>query len=108
MSPALGAGHSASLRRLPDGACSTSARFATAQRGLVPRPADGTQPDRLLDAGSSAWREVCEWLAAWRADHEKAFAHRLPTEGPVPVLLFTVADYVSDFYACEQHAWNAG
>ncbi|WP_370588569.1 fumarylacetoacetate hydrolase family protein [Pseudonocardia sp. C8] len=105
-----GAGRRGSSRiacRLPDGGLLDVGSLATAQRGPYPDLLTAPNLDRLLDAGSSAWREVCEWLAAWRADHEKAFAHRLPTEGLVPVLPFTVADYV-DFYACEQHARNAG
>ncbi|MBP2371128.1 fumarylacetoacetate hydrolase family protein [Pseudonocardia parietis] len=81
--------------------------LATAQRGPYPDLLTAPNLDRLLDAGASVWREVCEWLASWRVDHERAFAHRLPAEGLAPVLPFTVADYV-DFYACEQHARNAG
>ena len=57
--------------------------------------------------GAPAWREVVQWLRGWREDHERAAAYRLPDEGLVPVLPFAVADYV-DFYACEQHARNAG
>ncbi|WP_224392506.1 fumarylacetoacetate hydrolase family protein [Pseudonocardia sp. ICBG1293] len=92
---------------LPDGGLLDVGSLATAQRG--PYPDLLTAPDltRLLDAGAPAWREVVEWLRGWREDHERAAAHRLPEEGLVPVLPFAVADYV-DFYACEQHARNAG
>ncbi|GAA4997262.1 fumarylacetoacetate hydrolase family protein [Pseudonocardia tropica] len=92
---------------LPDGGLLDVGSLATAQRG--PYPDLLTAPDltRLLDAGAPAWREVVEWLRGWREDHERAAAYRLPDEGLVPVLPFAVADYV-DFYACEQHARNAG
>ncbi|MER5675213.1 fumarylacetoacetate hydrolase family protein [Pseudonocardia alni] len=92
---------------LPDGGLLDVGSLATAQRG--PYPDLLTAPDltRLLDAGAPAWREVVQWLRGWREDHERAAAHRLPDEGLVPVLPFAVADYV-DFYACEQHARNAG
>ncbi len=92
---------------LPDGGLLDVGSLATAQRG--PYPDLLTAPDltRLLDAGAPVWREVVQWLREWRADHERAAAHRLPDEGLVPVLPFAVADYV-DFYACEQHARNAG
>ncbi|MEJ8281192.1 fumarylacetoacetate hydrolase family protein [Pseudonocardia spirodelae] len=92
---------------LPDGGLLDVGSLATAQRG--PHSDLLTAPDltRLLDAGAPAWREVVEWLRGWRADHERAAAHRLPAEGLEPVLPFAVADYV-DFYACEQHARNAG
>lgn len=105
-----GAGRPGSSRiacPLPDGGVLDVGSLATAQRGPYPDLLTAPNLDRLLDAGPSAWREVCEWLAGWRADHEKAVAHRLPDEGLVPMLPFTVADYV-DFYACEQHARNAG
>lgn len=92
---------------LPDGGLLDVGSLATAQRG--PYPDLLTAPDltRLLDAGAPAWREVVGWLRGWREDHERAAAYRLPDEGLVPVLPFAVADYV-DFYACEQHARNAG
>ncbi|WP_226354978.1 fumarylacetoacetate hydrolase family protein [Pseudonocardia sp. ICBG601] len=92
---------------LPDGGLLDVGSLATAQRG--PYPDLLTAPDLtpLLDAGAPAWREVVQWLRGWREDHERAAAHRLPDEGLVPVLPFAVADYV-DFYACEQHARNAG
>lgn len=92
---------------LPDGGLLDVGSLATAQRG--PYPDLLTAPDltRLLDAGAPAWREVVQWLRGWCEDHERAAAHRLPDEGLVPVLPFAVADYV-DFYACEQHARNAG
>ncbi|GAA1833027.1 fumarylacetoacetase [Pseudonocardia alni subsp. carboxydivorans] len=92
---------------LPDGGLLDVGSLATAQRG--PHPDLLAAPDltRLLDAGAPAWREVVQWLRGWREDHERAAAYRLPDEGLVPVLPFAVADYV-DFYACEQHARNAG
>lgn len=92
---------------LPDGGLLDVGSLATAQRG--PYPDLLTAPDltRLLDAGAPAWREVVGWLRGWREDHERVAAYRLPDEGLVPVLPFAVADYV-DFYACEQHARNAG
>ncbi|WP_085914523.1 MULTISPECIES: fumarylacetoacetate hydrolase family protein [Pseudonocardia] len=91
---------------LPDGGLLDVGSLATAQRG--PYPDLLTAPDltRLLDAGAPAWREVVEWLRGWRADPERTAAYRMPAEGLIPVLPFTVADYV-DFYACEQHARNA-
>ncbi|MEQ3554530.1 fumarylacetoacetate hydrolase family protein [Pseudonocardia nematodicida] len=105
-----GAGRPGSSRiacPLPDGGLLDVGSLATAQRGPYPELLTAPNLDGLLDAGRPAWREVCQWLTGWRQDHEKAFAHRLPAEGLVPVLPFTVADYV-DFYACEQHARNAG
>lgn len=92
---------------LPDGGLLDVGSLATAQRGPHPELLTAPNLDRLLDAGDAAWREVCDWLRDWRADPERTAAHRLPDEGLVPVLPFTVADYV-DFYACEQHARNAG
>ncbi|OLM16278.1 Fumarylacetoacetase [Pseudonocardia sp. Ae707_Ps1] len=92
---------------LPDGGLLDVGSLATAQRGPHPELLTAPNLDRLLDAGAPAWREVVEWLRGWRDDHERAAAHRLPVDGLVPVLPFTVADYV-DFYACEQHARNAG
>lgn len=61
--------------------------------------------DPLLAAGRPAWREVHGWLAErLRADHAP---YVLPPAGLELRLPFTVADYV-DFFACEQHAVNAG
>ncbi|ANY06230.1 fumarylacetoacetate hydrolase family protein [Pseudonocardia sp. HH130630-07] len=105
-----GAGRPGSSRiacPLPDGGLLDVGSLATAQRGPFPDLLTAPNLDRLLDAGAPVWREVVDWLRSWRDDHEKAVAHRLPAEGLVPVLPFTVADYV-DFYACEQHARNAG
>ncbi|MFP5072371.1 fumarylacetoacetate hydrolase family protein [Pseudonocardia nantongensis] len=92
---------------LPDGGLLDVGSLATAQRGPNPELLTAPNLDRLLEAGRGAWREICEWLATWRADPERSASYRLPDEGLVPVLPFTVADYV-DFYACEQHARNAG
>ncbi|WP_214368107.1 fumarylacetoacetate hydrolase family protein [Pseudonocardia sp. H11422] len=63
--------------------------------------------DGLLGAGRPAWREVVGWLSEQLADPDRLSGYLLPTLGVVPVLPFTVADYV-DFFACEQHAANAG
>lgn len=61
--------------------------------------------DPLLAAGRPAWREVHGWLAErLRTDHSP---YVLPPAGLELRLPFTVADYV-DFFACEQHAVNAG
>jgi fumarylacetoacetase len=92
---------------LPDGGLLDVGSLATAQRGPYPDLLAAPDLTRLLDAGAPAWREVVQWLRGWREDHERAAAYRLPDEGLVPVLPFAVADYV-DFYACEQHARNAG
>lgn len=80
--------------------------LAAAQGG--PHPAVLGEPnlDGLLAAGRPAWREVWEWLGDWLADPERLAPYALPQAGVVPVLPFTVADYV-DFFACEQHAANA-
>jgi fumarylacetoacetase len=92
---------------LPDGGLLDVGSLATAQRGPYPDLLAAPDLTRLLDAGAPAWREVVQWLRGWREDHERTAAYRLPDEGLVPVLPFAVADYV-DFYACEQHARNAG
>ncbi|WP_224403662.1 fumarylacetoacetate hydrolase family protein [Pseudonocardia sp. ICBG1034] len=92
---------------LPDGGLLDVGSLATAQRGPYPDLLAAPDLTRLLDAGAPAWREVVQWLRGWREDLERAAAYRLPDEGLVPVLPFAVADYV-DFYACEQHARNAG
>ncbi len=92
---------------LPDGGLLDVGSLTTAQRGPYPDLLAAPDLTRLLDAGAPAWREVVQWLRGWREDHERAAAYRLPDEGLVPVLPFAVADYV-DFYACEQHARNAG
>lgn len=92
---------------LPDGGLLDVGSLATAQRGPYPDLLAAPDLTRLLDAGAPAWREVVQWLRGWREEHERAAAYRLPDEGLVPVLPFAVADYV-DFYACEQHARNAG
>jgi fumarylacetoacetase len=61
--------------------------------------------DALLAAGRPAWREVHGWLAErLRAPHAP---YVLPAAGLELRLPFTVADFV-DFFACEQHARNAG
>ncbi|MFC5948652.1 fumarylacetoacetate hydrolase family protein [Pseudonocardia lutea] len=80
--------------------------LAAAQDG--PHPGLLAEPtlDGLLAAGRPAWREVREWLASWLGDPERLAPYALPHAGVVPVLPFTVADYV-DFFACEQHAANA-
>lgn len=100
-------GHSRIACPLPGGGLLDVGSLATAQRGPNPDLLTAPNLDRLLGAGRAAWRETCEWLAGWRADPERAAPYRLPDEGLVPVLPFAVADYV-DFYACEQHARNAG
>ena len=63
--------------------------------------------DPLLAAGRAAWRAVYDWLAAELADPDRLTPFLFPATGLTPVLPFTVADYV-DFFACEQHAVNAG
>jgi len=105
-----GAGRPGSSRiacPLPDGGLLDVGSLATAQRGPHPELLTAPNLDRLLAADARVWREIVGWLRGWRQDHERAFAHRLPAEGLVPLLPFSVADYV-DFYACEQHARNAG
>ncbi|MFC5995616.1 fumarylacetoacetate hydrolase family protein [Pseudonocardia hispaniensis] len=83
------------------------ASLAVAENGphaaLLHRP----NLDGLLAAGRPAWREVFGWLAEQLADPDRLSGHLLPATGVVPVLPFTVADYV-DFFACEQHAVNVG
>ncbi|GEL20437.1 fumarylacetoacetate hydrolase family protein [Pseudonocardia asaccharolytica] len=83
------------------------ASLAVAEHG--PHAALLQQPnlDGLLAAGRAVWREVVGWLAERLADPDRLSGHLLPATGVVPVLPFTVADYV-DFFACEQHAVNAG
>jgi len=80
--------------------------LAAAQDGPHPALLGAPTLDGLLAAGRPAWREVWEWLTDWLADPERLAPYALPQAGVVPVLPFTVADYV-DFYACEQHAANA-
>ena len=61
--------------------------------------------DALLAAGRPMWADVVGWLGERLADPDRIAPFLLPDNGIVPVLPFTVADYV-DFYACEQHAIN--
>ncbi|MBO0873875.1 MAG: fumarylacetoacetate hydrolase family protein [Pseudonocardia sp.] len=65
--------------------------------------------DPLLAAGRTAWREVADWLGDLIANEDPEFlaGFRHPVSTVIPQLSFTVADYV-DFFACEQHAVNAG
>ncbi|RTL64298.1 MAG: fumarylacetoacetase [Pseudonocardiaceae bacterium] len=61
--------------------------------------------DALLAAGRPMWADVVGWLGERLADPDRIAPFLLPANGIVPMLPFTVADYV-DFYACEQHAIN--
>ncbi|NMI00867.1 fumarylacetoacetate hydrolase family protein [Pseudonocardia acidicola] len=81
--------------------------LAAAAGGPHPALLQQRSLDGLLAAGRPAWREVFGWLSEQLSDPERISAHLLPASGVVPVLPFTVADYV-DFFACEQHAVNAG
>jgi fumarylacetoacetase len=80
--------------------------LAAAQSGPHPALLAAPSLDALLAAGRPAWREVWEWLTDWLTDPERLAPYVLPHTGVVPVLPFTVADYV-DFYSCEQHAVTA-
>ncbi|MET0188066.1 MAG: fumarylacetoacetate hydrolase family protein [Pseudonocardia sediminis] len=99
-------GHSRIAAPVGDGVLDVGS-LATAQRGPHPELLTAPNLDALLAAGRPVWREVWEWLSGWLADPERLAPYRLPAEGLTPVLPFSVADYV-DFYACEQHARNAG
>lgn len=59
--------------------------------------------DLLLAAGRRVWEQATAAAMRWEA----AGAEPLPAHESLPVLGFTVADYV-DFYASEQHARNVG
>jgi fumarylacetoacetase len=50
---------------------------------------------------------VHQWVGAVLDDPERHATHRQPVASVTPLLPFAVADYV-DFFACEQHAINAG
>ena len=105
-----GAGHPGSSRIVApvgDGGLLDVASLATAQRGPHADLLSAPNLDPLLAANRPVWTEVTQWLRSWLDDPERLTPHRLPSGGPDPVLPFTVADYV-DFYACEQHARNAG
>ena len=80
--------------------------LAAAQDGPHPGLLGEPNLDGLLAAGRPAWREVWEWLTSWLTDPERLAPFALPHSGVVPVLPFTVADFV-DFYACERHATDA-
>jgi fumarylacetoacetase len=81
---------------------------APSGRFSVPWPELLLEPtlDPLLAAGARAWREVHEWLTELVADPSALTPFLRPVDQVLPVLPFTVADYV-DFFACEQHAVNA-
>ena len=102
-----GPGSSRIVAPLGDGGLLDVASLVTAQRGPHPELLTAPDLDALLGANRPIWTEVTQWLRSWLDDPERLAPHRLPTEGAHPVLPFTVADYV-DFYACEQHARNAG
>lgn len=105
-----GAGHPASSRivvRDGDGRMVDVASLVTAQRGPHPELLTAPGLDALLGANRPIWTEVTQWLRSALSDPDRTAPHRLPDGVPDPVLPFTVADYV-DFYACEQHARNAG
>ncbi len=93
--------------RMPDGPTRAVTRYQDALLDLALVDAElfgaGTL-DAFLAAGRQTWTQVR--LAA--IDRITADDHALlPLAGAVPVLGFTVADYV-DFYASEVHATNAG
>lgn len=80
--------------------------LAATQGGPHPELLAAPGLDALLAAGRPAWREVNGWLAERLAEPDALAAYVLPATGLVPLLPFTVADYV-DFFACEEHARNA-
>jgi fumarylacetoacetase len=79
--------------------------LVTAQGGPHRELLAAASLDPLLAAVRPAWREVHGWLAERLAEPERLAPFLLPGAGLVPVLPFTVADYV-DFFACEQHVVN--